>query len=85
MEQQHSDQAALIQQIAETIIQRGWRTPALALLEAGRPLAFLGGQLLWLSQPLFASLLPAIRWREFAHLLEDSAAVEALIGQLERG
>lgn len=72
-------------QLAETVSQRGWRLPALLLLEAGRPFAFLGGQLLWVAQPI-VSLFGTAQWvAETAHLLEQPDMVEALIARLEAG
>lgn len=83
MTQQHLDQANFIQQSADAIIRRGWRGPVLVLLEAGRPLAFVGGQLLWLMQPLAALVGSTQRLQQTAHLLEDATAVDALIARLE--
>ncbi len=74
-----------LNQLAETVSHRGWRLPALVLLEAGRPFAFLGGQLLWVAQPLF-SLFGTTHWvAETARLLEQPTMVEALIARLEAG
>lgn len=84
MEQQYRDQATFIQQVADTFIQRGWRGPALVLLEAGRPLAFVGGQLFWLAQPALSLLTSTQRLERLARLLEDGDAVDALILQLEQ-
>lgn len=84
MEQQYRDQATFIQQVADTLIQRGWRGPALVLLEAGRPLAFVGGQLFWLAQPALSLLTSTQRLEQLARLLEDGDAVDALILELEQ-
>lgn len=76
---------AFIDQVADALCLRGWRLPALTVLEAGRPLAFLGGQLLWLLQPVAGPLVS----REFvgatARLLEEPSGVDALIRRLEAG
>lgn len=74
----------LLEDLVRAICQRGWRTPAIFLLEAGRPLAFLGGQLLWIAQPALALFISAESIGRLAHLLEDSEAVESLLSRLER-
>ena len=72
-----------IEQVAAAFCRRGLRLPALVALEAGGPLAFLGGQLLWLAQPVLSLVLPADIVRQSARLLEDPAAVSALVERLE--
>lgn len=72
--------------VAETAVfvqQRGWTNLACLLLEAGTPLAFLGGQLIWLSQPVLSPLLSTAKIEQIAHLLEDPAALNALYEQLQ--
>lgn len=72
----------LLDQIATALKQRGLTGAALALLEVGQPLAFIGGQFLWLAQPALAAVWPAAQVRQMAHLLEDPAAVRRLIDRL---
>lgn len=69
--------------ITDLIYRLGLRLPALIILETGRPLAFLGGQLLWLAQPALSLLLPAREVGRVAALLEDPTAVNALLARLE--
>jgi hypothetical protein len=72
-----------LEQIATFIQARGLCWPALLALEAGRPLTLLGGQLLWVAQPALSLFMPG-RWiQQTAQLLEDPAAVAALIARLE--
>jgi hypothetical protein len=76
----------LTEAVVETAVfirQRGWAGPARLLLEAGAPLAFLGGQLLWLTQPVLSLLLPTTRIKQTALILEDPAALIALQQQLQ--
>ncbi|MCI0395471.1 MAG: hypothetical protein L0332_02270 [Chloroflexi bacterium] len=75
----------IVEQFASAICRRGWQVPALIGLEAARPLAFLGSQLLWLAQPTLGLFFSHQNIDRLARLLEDPAAVEALIGQLETG
>ena len=55
---------------------------ATAVLEVGQPLAFLGGQALWVAQPALSLLFDQETIRQLALLLEDPTAVEALVQQL---
>lgn len=79
---QHENQA-FIDQLADLICRRGLQVPALVGLEAGRPFAFLGGQLLWVAKPALALFLSGNAVSRLAELLEEPAAVEALIATLE--
>lgn len=72
-----------LEQVAAFVEARGWRLPALLALTAGRPLAFLGGQILWIAQPALSLLLPGQWIQQTAQLLEEPEAVEALIVRLE--
>jgi hypothetical protein len=74
--------AAFVGETAVFLQQRGWSAPALLLIEAAGPLAFLGGQLVWLAQPLLSLLYPTTRLQQVAHLLEEPAALQALHRQL---
>ena len=73
-----------LDQVADVLYRYGLHTSARIALEAGRPIAFIGGQLLWIAQPALSLLLPAQKVRQTAHLLEEPAAVDALIARLEQ-
>ena len=72
-----------INEVATSLQQRGWGAVALVLLEAGRPLTFIGGQLLWLLQPALATFGTTTNVTKLARLLEDPTAVGTLIDRLE--
>lgn len=72
----------LLDQIATSLKARGLDTAALTFLEVGQPLAFIGGQLLWLAQPALGLLWPKVEVRQLAQLLEDPAAVRRLMAAL---
>jgi hypothetical protein len=55
----------------------------LIFLEAGHPLTFLGGQLLWVAQPALSLFMPANVVAEAAQLLEEPESVKALAAKLE--
>jgi hypothetical protein len=74
---------SFISQVAETLCRRGLRLPALIALDVGQPLAFVGGQLLWMAQPALSPFLSTHTVHRMARLLEEPAAVEALIACLE--
>lgn len=69
--------------VAESICKRGLGSLALVTLEAGRPLAFLGGQLLWLTQPALCLLWSRNQISRLARLLEEGEAVDSLIEHLQ--
>ena len=73
----------LLDRLSEALRCYGLRLPALVALEAGRPLAFLGGQLLWVTQPALSLFFPSQVVRQVARMLEDPAAIEALMARLE--
>jgi hypothetical protein len=72
-----------LDQITTTLKQRGLHTWALTLLEAGQPLVFVGGQLLWLAQPAVGLFWPTDRMRQLAQLMEDPAALRSLMRRLD--
>ena len=73
-----------LHQLADRINRYGLRTAAVIGLEAGRPLAFFGGQLLWMMQPVLGLVVPGEDVSRTARILEDPAALEKLVRLLER-
>ena len=71
-------------QVADRIRRLGLELPAVTLLEAGRPLALVAAQLVWLTQPFLSLLMPSRDLAETAELLEDPESVGALIEALSR-
>jgi hypothetical protein len=74
--------AGFVTETAVFLQRRGWSAAALLLIEAGGPLAFLGGQLVWLAQPLLSFLFSPTSLHHLARLLEEPAALKALHQQL---
>ena len=74
---------AFVRRVAQLLVQKGMGQPARLGLEAGRPIAFFGGQLVWLIQPMLNLLFPAEEVGKLARLLEEPEAVEQLIGLLD--
>ncbi|MBK8987180.1 MAG: hypothetical protein IPM39_14055 [Chloroflexi bacterium] len=82
-DQTATDHNSFIDQLAAAFCRRGLRLPALIALEAGGPLAFIGGQLLWLAEPALSLVVSHETVRQTARLLEDPTAVAALVHRLE--
>ncbi len=82
-DQTTTERDAFIDQLAAAFCRRGLRLPALIALEAGQPLAFLGGQILWLAEPALSLVVQGKTIRQTAQLLEDPTAVAALVHRLE--
>jgi hypothetical protein len=74
---------SFLDQVADTFFRHGFRTPALVALEAGKPLAFLGAQLVWVGQPLLSLFVSGNTLRQIASLLESPEELSALIERLE--
>lgn len=74
---------AFTEQIANKISDLGLTMPAIFLLEAHKPLAFVGSQLLLVSQPILDIFLPKNFVGNSANLLADSGQLEQLILKLE--
>ena len=54
MENLQKDNQAFVNQLADYVCRLGLQVPVLVGLEAGRPFAFLGGQLLWVAKPVLS-------------------------------
>ena len=85
-----SRQVAISKELAEFVAEtavflqrRGLADISLLLLNAGTPLAFMGGQLIWVTQPLLSLAIPTNTLTQAAHLLEQPTALAALRSQLQ--
>ena len=74
--------STFINQVADKISQLGLTTPAILLLEAHKPLAFLGSQFLLVVQPTLDLVLPSHVIRNSSDLLADPNQYERLIAIL---
>ena len=70
---------AFVQQVARL----GMTTPAILFLEMHKPVAFLGAQMLWVTQPFLSLGFSNADLHDFALLIEDRGNVEELIDRLE--
>jgi len=83
MNNRELDQEDLIDRAASAICERGWRMPALISLEICRPFTFVGGQILWIFQPMLGLLFSNEKIAGAARLLEQPDSVDSLIRRLE--
>lgn len=74
---------AFIEKIANRISDLGLTTPAILLLEAHKPVAFVGSQLLLIAQPTLDLFLPPNFTQNTIELLADPEQLEQLICRLE--
>ena len=73
------DRLELIEKVAQRVERWGLVTPAVLFLELGRPLSFVGSQILLLAQPICGSAAG-----QYADLFEDPRSVDQLLARLER-
>ena len=78
-----SEQRALLEKVATWIVRRGLTTPAILFLETGKPLNFLGSQLLIGFSPFIQAIFKGNEYQKFALVLEKDANVELLIELIE--
>ena len=78
-----SEQRALLEKVATWIVRRGLTTPAILFLETGKPLNFLGSQLLIGLGPFVQAIFKGDAYQKFALILEKDANVELLIELIE--
>jgi len=74
---------AFIDRVIQRIRELGLATPAILLLEAHKPLAFIGSQLVLVAQPILDIFLPPNLMRNTADLLADPDQLDQLIAGLE--
>jgi hypothetical protein len=74
-----------VQKVADKISDLGLAGPAILLLEANKPLAFLGSQLLLVAQPTLNVFVSPHVTQQTINLLTDSTQLEQLIRAIETG
>lgn len=78
------EERLLVGRLAEFIVGRRLTTPALMLLESGRPLNFVGSQLLAFMSPFVTLIFASDEYDRFVQLLEKRQSVDLLIETIER-
>lgn len=79
-----SRRTELLTGIAERTVRMRLTPVAIVMLEAAKPLSFVGSQLLVFFQPIVSAVLPFHSYDEVAALLEDRSNIEALIQIIEK-
>ncbi len=74
----------LVCRFADFVVERRLTTPALMLLESGRPLNFVGSQLLAFMSPFATLIFASTEYDRFVGLLEKRRSVDLLIETIER-
>jgi hypothetical protein len=75
----------LIEGLAQRIEGMGLSAAAILMLEAHKPLSFVGSQAILILQPLLSFAIDAQTSRDYALLLEQRDNVELLIRRLDTG
>jgi len=74
---------ALLDRMANWVVDRGLETPAILFLESVRPLSFVGAQGLVFLGPFAHALFSTLDYDRLARLLEDRANLERLVRVIE--
>ena len=75
---------ALLEMLADGIVQRRLAVPAVLLLETCKPLYFVGSQIMIAFHPFVAAFVKGDDYRKVALLMEKDANVEDLLQRVER-
>ena len=78
------EQHALLEKLAQWIVRRNLTTPAILFLETGKPLNFLGSQLLIAFSPFVQAFFKAEQYHKIALILEKDENVELLLQLIEQ-
>ncbi len=78
-----SEQRALLEKVATWIVRRGLAPVAILFLETGKPINFLGSQILIGFSPFIQAIFKGDEYQKFALILEKDANVELLIELIE--
>jgi len=74
----------ILNRIAQKVVDLRLTPVAIVMLESGKPLSFVGSQLMVFFQPIVSALFPFHQYDEVAALLEDRSNVETLIQTIEK-
>ncbi len=76
-------QQALLDRIAEAVVDRELTAPAVLFLESMKPLSFLGGQFMAFISPFIHMVVDASEYDRIAEAIERRENVEFLIQRIE--
>lgn len=75
---------AILERIAQGIVQRGMAAPAVLFLELNKPLSFVASQSLIVLSPFIAPFVGLENVHRYSRLLEKRENVELLIERIEQ-
>ncbi len=78
------EQHDLLEKLAQWIVRRNLTTPAILFLETGKPLNFLGSQLLIAFSPFVQAFFKGDKYHKLALILEKDENVELLLQLIEQ-
>lgn len=78
------EQRALLEKLAQWVVSKNLTTPAILFLETGKPLNFLGSQLLIAFSPFIQAFFKGEQYQKVALILEKDENVELLIELIEQ-
>ncbi len=78
------EQHALLEKLANWIVRRNLVAPAILFLETGKPLNFLGSQMLIAFSPFVQAFFKGEQYHKIALILEKDENVELLIQMIEQ-
>lgn len=78
------EQRALLEKLAQWVVKKNLTTPAILFLETGKPLNFLGSQLLIAFSPFIQAFFKGEQYQKIALILEKDDNVELLIELIEK-
>ncbi len=79
-----TEQQAILEKLARWIVKRRLTVPAILFLETGKPLNFLGSQLLIAFSPFVQAFFKGEQYHKLALILEKDQNVELLIQCIEQ-
>ena len=78
-----AEDRALLEKLAERVVELRLETPAILTLEGARPLSLLAGQAMLFFEPFAQALFRFADYRRIAALVERRDALEALTRMIE--
>ena len=73
-----------LERIADRVVRRGLAAPAIFMLQAAKPLNFVGSQLIVFFKPIISMVVPPAKCDQAAELLSRRHSVEALLQMIEQ-
>ena len=74
----------ILTKMAQKVVDLKLTPVAIVMLESGKPLSFVGSQLMVFFQPIFSAVFPFRQYEEFAALLEERSNLEEMIRLIEK-